>query len=108
MDAPSLEIFKVGRGFEQPDLLTAVTAHGRGLGQVIFEGAFHPKPTCGSSSLGSGWILGKNSLPREVVQSPSLEMLKKRVDVTLRDVVSGHGGDGLMVGHGDPSSLFQP
>ncbi len=49
-----------------------------------------------------------NGLPMDMVQSPSLEMLKKRVDVTLRDVVSGHGGDGLMVGHGDPSSLFQP
>jgi len=31
-------------------------------------------------------------LPREVVQSPSLEVLKNRVDVALRDVVSGHGG----------------
>jgi len=35
---------------------------------------------------------------REVVVSPSLEVLKNRVDGTLRDVVSGHGGDGLAVG----------
>ena len=28
-----------------------------------------------------------NRLPREVVESPSLEMLKKRVDVALCDMV---------------------
>jgi len=27
--------------------------------------------------------------------------------VALRDMVSGHGGDGLMVGLGDFSGLFQ-
>ena len=31
-------------------------------------------------------------LPRKVLQSPSLEVLKNCVDVALRDVVSGHGG----------------
>ena len=44
-------------------------------------------------------------LPREVVQSPSLEVFENRVDVALRDVVSGHGVGGLLVGLGD---LFQP
>ena len=34
-------------------------------------------------------------LPREVVGSPSMRMFKKHRDVALRDVVSGHGGDGL-------------
>jgi len=37
-------------------------------------------------------------LPREVGQSPSLEVLKSQVDVALRDVGSGHNGDGLTVG----------
>jgi len=43
-----------------------------------------------------------------VAGSPSLEMFKNRVDVALRDVVSGHGGDGLVVGQGDLRGLFQP
>ena len=34
-------------------------------------------------------------LPREVVQSLSLEVFRKRRDVALREVVTEHGGDGL-------------
>jgi len=39
--------------------------------------------------------------PRKVVGSPSLEVFKNRGDVALRDVVSGHGGDGSVVGPDD-------
>ena len=41
------------------------------------------------------------------MESPSLEVFKNRRDVALRDVVSGHGGDGLVVGHDDLGDLFQ-
>ena len=34
-------------------------------------------------------------------------MLKNHVDVALRDMVSGRGGDGLMVGLDDLQGLFQ-
>jgi len=44
-------------------------------------------------------------LPREVMESLSLEMFKKCVDLAWWDTVSGHGGDGLT---GDSSGLFQP
>ena len=47
-------------------------------------------------------------LPRKVVESPPLEVFTNRVDVALRDMVSGHGGDGLTVGLRDLSGLFQP
>jgi len=49
-----------------------------------------------------------NGLPREVVESPSVEVFKKRVGVALRAVVSGHVGDGLAVGLDVLSGLFQP
>jgi len=47
-------------------------------------------------------------LPREVLQSLSLEVFKKHADVALRDTVSGHGGDGWMVGLDDLRGLLQP
>ena len=48
-----------------------------------------------------------HGLHREVVQSPSLEVFKSRVDVALRDVGSGHGGGGLVVGPDGLRGLFQ-
>lgn len=47
-------------------------------------------------------------LSEEVVQSLSLEMFKEWGDVVLKDMVSGHGGDGLIVELDDLSVLFQP
>jgi len=50
-----------------------------------------------------------NRLHGEVAGSPpSLEVFKNCLDVALRDVVSGHGGGGLMVGLDDLRDLFQP
>jgi len=34
--------------------------------------------------------------------------VQEMCNVALRDVVSGHGGDGLMAGLGDLRGLFQP
>ena len=47
-------------------------------------------------------------LPREVVGSPSLEVFQNYGDVALKDTVSGHGGDRLMIGLDDLRSLSQP
>ncbi len=37
-------------------------------------------------------------LPREVGESPFQKVLKEHRDVTLRDVVSGHSGQGVDLG----------
>jgi len=47
-------------------------------------------------------------LCREVVESPSTEVFKKRVDVALLDMVYRHGGVGVTVGLDDLRDLFQP
>ncbi len=47
-------------------------------------------------------------LSKEVLESPSLEVFRKCVDVALRDMVNGFDGDRLMVGLGNLSGFFQP
>jgi len=41
-----------------------------------------------------GVIMHSHRLPKEVEETPSLEVFKNHGDVALRDVVSGHGGMG--------------
>jgi len=42
------------------------------------------------------------------VDSPSLDVFKERVDMTLRDMVCGHGGDESVVELDNVSGLFPP
>ena len=50
-----------------------------------------------------------NVLPKEVVESPSLEVFKSRVNIALRDMVQlGMVSVRLIVGLDDLQGLFQP
>ena len=50
----------------------------------------------------------RNRLPEVVVESMSLEVFEKHVDVALRNMVIGHGWGGSIVGVDDLRDLFQP
>ena len=58
--------------------------------------------------LRKGVVMHWNRLPKGGVESLSLEVQENWIDVALRDIVSGHGGDGLVFRLDDLSGLFQP
>jgi len=53
-------------------------------------------------------VMHWHRMPRGGVESPCLEVFKQPVDVAPRDVVLGHGGDGLAVGPHHLRGRFQP
>ena len=53
-------------------------------------------------------VMHWHRLPKEVVESLALEVFKKHVGVALRNMVSGHGGDELIIGLDDLKGLSQP
>ena len=73
------------------------------------------KGGCGKAGIGlfspvtvTEWEGMASRLPREEMESPSPEVFKNRVDVALREVVSGHSEDVLMVRLGEFRGLLQP
>ena len=52
-------------------------------------------------------VMHQKRLPRELVESLSVEVFKKHVHGALRDIVSEHDGDGLTVRPLDLRNLFQ-
>lgn len=50
-----------------------------------------------------------NKLPKEVMKSPSLEVLKRCLNVAFEHIVQDdYGAAGLVVVVDDPEDLFQP
>ena len=81
---------------------------------ILGASLFSQVTAIGREVMGSGAFLLRRSgdavaqLPRGMVMSLSLEVFKKYVDMAPRDVVSRHGGGGLVVGLDDLRDLFQP
>jgi len=78
----------------------------RGNGLKLGQGRF--KLDIRKKLLSERVIMHWHRLPRQLVGSLSLEVFKNCGDVALKDLVSGHGGNGLVVGLDDLRGLFQP
>ena len=78
--------------YQSGESSSLLTARMRSYGFKLHQGRFRSdiRKKIFSKTAVRQW----HRLPREVVESPSLEVFKNRVDVALMDVVSGHGGVG--------------
>ena len=88
---PSLEVFSIRLMWLWATLCTERWTKGNGLN--LHQGRF--RLDIRKNLFSEGVLRHLSRLPWEVGESPSLEVVKNRGDVALRDVVSGHGGGEL-------------